>query len=785
MTWSKYWLVAQAAIIAVLLVVSTGCEPQFEDDVCETDSDCFPDESCVNERCVVTGVGDAGHDTGTDTGPDADVELNVCGGTEPLDGEPGDPCGPCDLDVLECSDDGNSLVCSGATECPDLDIITQQPTDITSTSAVFHGTIQEFPEDSDLVEVGFCWSTEAGPTLADSTCLALGEVPDQTGPFELSVDGLAAGTLYFVRAYSVDENDDETYGNEIDFVTDAPAPTDVSTEGDADEVVVTWQYTEGATHFEVFANGDSLGDTADGQTAEFADDTAPAGGISAPTDLDASSETDGVHLAWTASQPVDGATVEYTVIAHYPNASSAPSAPADGNRTGLDPTGYEIFIGEGTPDEQDWVDMELAPDSTSHVDDAAPLAAVTAGQARASDGEFADFVRLDLENMEIHDADERTYRIRAVAAGDVKSDASGTVTGGRATGAPQIQWYRTTGDVDDDSAYDELAGATGAPYDDTTAPSDGSIRYYRAEVTADGAEVATSSSDSGFVATTDAGSVSNMAVDDITADSAQLSAQVDDIGDPEADEHGFCFGTDPEPSYPADCENLGVPDAANPDMSYDLTALDPGTTYHARAFIHTSSTGVTSYSNEVSFTTLLAAPEILSVSTNDPAAVTVDWAAVDGADHYELSIDGGTWQTVSTTSYEDDSAPAPTINLGTPTATDGTDGIELDHPAITADDGVSVDYRVRAVDDQGRPSAYSEDSGHRGGGTIHATWEYSADGADPWEDLVVISDVGNPFHLDDTVTADETRHYRVRAIIDDIADTEQYSDEVSQTYTTE
>ncbi len=53
-----------------------------------------------------------------DDEPDADeCTENACGGCEALEGAPGDPCGPCELDALIC-EGTDALVCNGATECP-------------------------------------------------------------------------------------------------------------------------------------------------------------------------------------------------------------------------------------------------------------------------------------------------------------------------------------------------------------------------------------------------------------------------------------------------------------------------------------------------------------------------------------------------------------------------------------------------------------------------------------------------------------------------------------------
>ncbi len=75
----RYWIVSSLfALVAGMLLA--GCAPEFSDDKCETNRDCFLDEICVQGRCQVApdetdgGMGDGGMDDGGmddagDTGP--------------------------------------------------------------------------------------------------------------------------------------------------------------------------------------------------------------------------------------------------------------------------------------------------------------------------------------------------------------------------------------------------------------------------------------------------------------------------------------------------------------------------------------------------------------------------------------------------------------------------------------------------------------------------------------------------------------------------------------------
>lgn len=71
---------------------------------------------------------------------------------------------------------------------------------------------------------------------------------------------------------------------------------------------------------------------------------------------------------------------------------------------------------------------------------------------------------------------------------------------------------------------------------------------------------------------------------DVERESATLAGTLNSLGNPEATEHGFCWGTMPEPSLDNDatCELLGTPAGTGP-FTADLTELNQGTTYTFRA----------------------------------------------------------------------------------------------------------------------------------------------------------------------------------------------------------
>ena len=102
-------------------------------------------------------------------------------------------------------------------------LTTSSVSNITTHSAQCGGTITD-KGNSDILERGFCWSTNPNPTIEDTT-LILGS---GKGYFSGTIDGLEDGTTYYVRAYA--KNTKEVgYGDEISFTTIAIVPPTVTT----------------------------------------------------------------------------------------------------------------------------------------------------------------------------------------------------------------------------------------------------------------------------------------------------------------------------------------------------------------------------------------------------------------------------------------------------------------------------------------------------------------------------------------------------------------------------
>lgn len=103
------------------------------------------------------------------------------------------------------------------------ELTTTPITNITFTSAT-SGGIATSDGRSAITAKGVCWSISQNPTTTDSKT----NDGSSTGQFISNITGLTAGTLYYVRAYAIN-NVGTAYGDEISFSTNALKPAVLTT----------------------------------------------------------------------------------------------------------------------------------------------------------------------------------------------------------------------------------------------------------------------------------------------------------------------------------------------------------------------------------------------------------------------------------------------------------------------------------------------------------------------------------------------------------------------------
>ena len=97
-------------------------------------------------------------------------------------------------------------------------ITTQAVNNITSTTAVFNGTIADLGYPT-LSQHGFCWSTEIAPTIEDVNDFKVEEgATSSTGSFTSSITSLEPNTTYYVKAFATN-SEGTSYGEQVSFTT--------------------------------------------------------------------------------------------------------------------------------------------------------------------------------------------------------------------------------------------------------------------------------------------------------------------------------------------------------------------------------------------------------------------------------------------------------------------------------------------------------------------------------------------------------------------------------------
>jgi predicted phage tail protein len=120
-------------------------------------------------------------------------------------------------------------------------VSTGSVSDITASSAIVQGNIIEQGEGG-VKKHGHCWSLSQNPTINNDKT-ELGAV-NTSGTFSSDLDGLSAGTKYYVRAYASDI-DGTSYGDEISFITlNIPvpeAPTNLAADPESStQITLSW-----------------------------------------------------------------------------------------------------------------------------------------------------------------------------------------------------------------------------------------------------------------------------------------------------------------------------------------------------------------------------------------------------------------------------------------------------------------------------------------------------------------------------------------------------------------
>ncbi len=214
--------------------------------------------------------------------------------------------------------------------------------------------------------------------------------------------------------------------------------------------------------------------------------------------------------------------------------------------------------------------------------------------------------------------------VSTVSTQSVTDITSSTATGnGNVTelGIPNptghgVCWNTTGTPTTDDSKTDEgSVAATGAFTSSITGLSSSTTYYVRAYATGGtgltgyGDEVSFTTLQSEEIST-----ITTQAVTNITGSTATGNGDITVLGIPNPSEHGVCWNTTGTPTVSDSKTDEGAASSVGAFTS-SITGLSSGITYYVRAYTKSSS-GLTCYGNEVSFTTYYS-PEVTTLEVTD------------------------------------------------------------------------------------------------------------------------------------------------------------------------
>jgi hypothetical protein len=271
----------------------------------------------------------------------------------------------------------------------------------------------------------------------------------------------------------------------------AGAPAYVAVVQSTEGVLLDWGPVADAAGYEIFRDGQRI-TSVDANTLEYfdanADAPTPRGALTSVTAT--TDRGDGVLIGWTFEPAAPGTTHRYTVRALFADGPGPDSNAVEAHRV-AEPVTIDVrSLTAGTPGP--W---RAATNTSTFLDAQAPYGTFLPGQTLASKGAFKDRIHLSILHLERTPGPDVTYEVR-LTGGQRPEEISTPVTGRRGPADPRVQWERSSGA--EPTGFTAVAGATSAPMADTTAPQDGTVRYYRARLSYPGSAEQLSEPDYGY-----------------------------------------------------------------------------------------------------------------------------------------------------------------------------------------------------------------------------------------------------------------------------------------------
>ncbi len=379
-------------------------------------------------------------------------------------------------------------------------VATGTATSITDTTATCGGNITSLgPEGDNFTIRGIQWGTSTGVYTTNVTEAGSFGV----GTYSEDLTSLPSGTTIYYRAEIYNTEVGWSYGDEESFATEAAATnptvvtnaavsittTSANTSGNVTSINDTnitirgleWDIDSGAPYSNNWTESGTFGTGYFSQVvATFSPGTLYYFRAIAKNDADFWGYGSELTLLTLPSAPtgITASDGTYTdrVLVSWTKSTGA--------------TEYQVY--------RDTVGLGWLGDIDTSNDTGADAPTITPGTTSASDGLYVAYVLLSLSGQSTTVGTTHTYVVRAKNATGESVDSSNN-TGYRGVGSLGYQWYRSA--ADSDASYSSISGGNITPYNDTGAPSDGSGRYFKCLLSADGASSAYSTSNRGYRAT--------------------------------------------------------------------------------------------------------------------------------------------------------------------------------------------------------------------------------------------------------------------------------------------
>gem|GEM_PF-1565146 len=597
------------------------------------------------------------------------------------------------------ANDGYSLRCLLGTSVVSLPfVLTGQVSEISTTSVSAGGMVTS-DEGGPVTTAGVCWNTSENPTVEDDK--TSNDLKD--GAFDTNITGLKPGTTYYIRAYATNSAG-TAYGDNISFSTDVALPTVTTSQlsgigpaGASSGGNVTDNgggiITSRGVCWSRPANP-TINDpkTADGTgTGNFTSTiTGLQPGVSYHVRAWATNSAGtsyGADLVFTTSTALSAVTTTPITGITASSASSGGTITNDGGgiitargvcwSTSASPTVNDAKTtnGSGTGTFSSAI-SGLRPGTTYH---ARAYATNSAGTSYGEDITFTTLVALpELSTMAVSGIRQTT----ASAGGNVTGNGGGSITERGVcwslSASPTIAGSRSS----DGTGTGSFASSVTGLLPETTYH----LRAYATNSagTAYGNELT-------FTTLSELPVLTTSSVINITTTSASSGGNISDDGGRTITGRGVCWSQSANPTISGNRSSDGT---GTGTFTSSITGLQPGTTYHARAYA-TNGAG-TAYGADISFTTNTALPEI---STSPITAITSSSASSGG----NITSTGGGNITERGVCWS--TAASPTVS--NPRTTDGSGSGSFTSSVSGLQPGTTYHLRSYATNSAG--TAYGED----------------------------------------------------------------------------